>query len=146
MEGASSETQSISSRETYAGYRHIAGKELDRDLLEYISLSVIMGKLQNVVSKYISCSPCGGNISLDRFSIISAELQGCYIYIYDQYINMLYGERGFKIMCNYQKQEDTCVFSIKLLTLSTLSNYSGLFHSLFWIKLKRSVGVKGLMT
>ena len=25
-----------------------------------------------------------------------------------------------------------------------LSNYSGLFHSLFWIKLKRSVGVKGL--
>ena len=28
--------------------------------------------------------------------------------------------------------------------LSTLSNYSGLFHSLFWIQLKRSVSVKGL--
>ena len=26
-----------------------------------------------------------------------------------------------------------------------LSNYSGLFQSLFWIKLKRSIGVKGLM-
>ena len=31
-----------------------------------------------------------------------------------------------------------------LLTLSTLSNYCGLFYSLFWIKLKQSVGVKGL--
>ena len=30
------------------------------------------------------------------------------------------------------------------LTLSALSNYSGLFHSLFWIDLKRSVGLKGL--
>ena len=31
-----------------------------------------------------------------------------------------------------------------LLTLSTLSNFNGLFHSLFWIKLKRSVVLKGL--
>ena len=31
-----------------------------------------------------------------------------------------------------------------LLALSILSNCSGLFHSLFWIKLKRSVVVKGL--
>ena len=30
------------------------------------------------------------------------------------------------------------------LTLLTLSNLIGLFHSLFWIQLKRSVGVKGL--
>ena len=30
-----------------------------------------------------------------------------------------------------------------LLNLSTL-NFNGLFHSLFWIKLKRSVGLKGL--
>ena len=32
-----------------------------------------------------------------------------------------------------------------LLTLSTLSNFIWLFHSLFWIELKRSVGVKGLI-
>ena len=30
------------------------------------------------------------------------------------------------------------------LTLSTLSNFNGLFHSFFWIKLKRSVVLKGL--
>ena len=30
------------------------------------------------------------------------------------------------------------------LTLSTLSNYNGLFQSLFWFKLKRPVGVNGL--
>ena len=29
-------------------------------------------------------------------------------------------------------------------TLSTLSNYNGLFRSMFWIKLKQSVGLKGL--
>ena len=33
---------------------------------------------------------------------------------------------------------------VGILTLLTLSNYSGLFHSLFWIELKWSVGVKGL--
>ena len=31
-----------------------------------------------------------------------------------------------------------------ILTLSTLSNFNRLFHSLFWIKLKQAVGVKGL--
>ena len=30
-------------------------------------------------------------------------------------------------------------------TLSTQSNFNGLFHSLFWIKRKRSIGVKGLI-
>ena len=35
-------------------------------------------------------------------------------------------------------------FSWTLLTLSTLSNFNGLFYSLFWIKLKWSVGLKGL--
>ena len=34
--------------------------------------------------------------------------------------------------------------SLQQLTHSTLSNFNGLFHSLFLIKLKRSVGVKGL--
>ena len=38
-----------------------------------------------------------------------------------------------------------CFLTIVLI-LSTLSNFNGLFHSLFWIKLKRSVGVKGLRT
>ena len=28
--------------------------------------------------------------------------------------------------------------------LSTLNNFNGLFHSLFWDELKRSIGVKGL--
>ena len=32
------------------------------------------------------------------------------------------------------------------LTLSTLGNFNVLFHSLFWIHLKRSAGVKGLRT
>ena len=31
------------------------------------------------------------------------------------------------------------------LTLSTLSNFNGLFQTLFWIKLKRPAGVKGLI-
>ena len=31
-----------------------------------------------------------------------------------------------------------------ILTFLTLSNYSGLFYSLFWVELKRSVWVKGL--
>ena len=35
--------------------------------------------------------------------------------------------------------------NVLLLTLSTLSNFNGLFHSLFWIKLNRSVVVKGLI-
>ena len=30
-------------------------------------------------------------------------------------------------------------------SLSTLSNFNGHFYSLFWIKLKRSVGVKGII-
>ena len=34
---------------------------------------------------------------------------------------------------------------IEDLTLSTLSNLIGLFHSLFWIELKRSIVVKGLI-
>ena len=34
--------------------------------------------------------------------------------------------------------------SLVSLTLSTLSNYIGLFHSLFWAILKRSLVVKGL--
>ena len=39
-----------------------------------------------------------------------------------------------------------CFFFIFVfgLTLLTLSNFNGLFQSLFWIKLKRSIGVKGL--
>ena len=37
------------------------------------------------------------------------------------------------------------VHLVCLLTLSTLSNFIGLFYSLFWIELKQSVGVKGLM-
>ena len=35
-----------------------------------------------------------------------------------------------------------CIWS---LTLSTLSNFNRLFHSLFWEELKWSVGVKGLI-
>ena len=35
---------------------------------------------------------------------------------------------------------------ITILTLSTLSNFNGFFYSLFCIDLKRSVGVKGLIT
>ena len=34
---------------------------------------------------------------------------------------------------------------VEELTLSTLSNFIELFHSLFWIKLKQCVEVKGLM-
>ena len=37
-------------------------------------------------------------------------------------------------------------FQNKFLTISTLRNYSGLFHSLFWIKLMLSVGVKVQLT
>ena len=37
-----------------------------------------------------------------------------------------------------------CFTKVHYLTLSILSNCNGLFHSLFWIALNRSVGLKGL--
>ena len=40
------------------------------------------------------------------------------------------------------RKQGWVVFNI--LTLSTLSNFSRLLHSLFWKELKRSIGVKGL--
>ena len=50
----------------------------------------------------------------------------------------------FYRLCPTIKSSSCLVLWLGLLTLSTLSNFIGLFHSLFWIQLKLSVGVKGL--
>ena len=54
------------------------------------------------------------------------------------YVKYLYCRLSF--LC-----ENSLVKMDFVLTLSELSNYSGLFHSLFWIELNGSVGVKGLI-
>ena len=53
-------------------------------------------------------------------------------------VKMSDGRHLFRTLHRYEEQGGWG------LTLSTLSNFNGLFHSLFWIKLKWSVGVKGL--
>ena len=58
-------------------------------------------------------------------------------------------KRGDILLLNQVQNVNVChsyqrKVSTHTLTLSTLSNFIGLFHSLFWITLKWSVGVKGL--
>ena len=53
--------------------------------------------------------------------------------------------RNITILLYNTLQSNRLVSTGMPLTLSTLSNFNGLFYSLFWIKLKQSVGVKGLM-
>ena len=54
-----------------------------------------------------------------------------------------------QVAVDYVERPDTDASNIHfapgLFAKFTLSYYSGLFHSLFWINLKRSVGVKGFV-